>query len=99
MTLVYVREYTSHSAIGGKGGSSAFEPGTDQTPLSVGGSSVQSNAFSPNTNLVRIHTDTICSIAFGPNPVATVQSARLAANQTEYFMVMGGHKIAVIANV
>ena len=71
---------------------------TDQTPVVIGAGSLQSAAFNSKTNLVRIHTDAICSIAFGEDPTATADSKRMAAGQTEYFTVGGGQKVAVIEN-
>lgn len=106
MATLYIREYagigtgTNASGIGSSflEVQAAVEPAvTDQT-VSIGGASVQSSAFNAKTGLVRIHTDSICSIAFGANPTATATSARLAANQTEYFSVFPGHKVAVITN-
>ncbi len=73
-------------------------PLNDQTPVAIGGGSLQSSAFDFATVIVRIHSDAICSIAFGTNPTATANSLRLAANQTEYFAVKSGHKVAVISN-
>lgn len=70
----------------------------DQTPVNIGGASVQSSAFADDTNVIRVHTDAICSIKIGPNPTATADSARLAAGQTEFFHVKPGWKIAVITN-
>jgi hypothetical protein len=70
----------------------------DQTPVVIGAGSLQSAAFNAKTRLVRIHTDAICSIAFGENPTATANMQRLAAGQTEFRVVAPGHKIAVITN-
>src|SRR3954468_19145291 len=53
-----------------------------------------SPAFDQYTNLVRVHTDPPIKISIGPAPAATANSPRLAANQTEYFTVTKGHKIA-----
>jgi len=60
----------------------------------------QSSAFNNSTNLVRIHTDGICSIAFGTNPTATTSKARMVAGQTEYFTVPQGQafKVAAVTN-
>jgi len=64
----------------------------------IGAGSLQSNPFNAHTNLIRVHCDTVCSILIGANPTATAQQdARMAANQTEYFFVAPGHRIAVIA--
>lgn len=60
----------------------------------------QSAAFKNNTNVVRIHTDGICSIAFGTNPTATTTNARMTAGSTEYFVVPQGQsfKVAAVTN-
>lgn len=78
----------------------AYQPPTtaDQT-VSIGGSSTQSNAFNAATNIVRLHADSICSVEFGSNPTASTTCARMAANQTEYYAVVPGQKVAVISNV
>ena len=72
----------------------------EQTPVAIAGASAQSAAFAAETTLVRIHAAGICSIAFGPNPTATTNTMRLAADQTEYFSVPAGQswKVAVIQN-
>jgi len=77
-----------------------LQPSLDQAPVAITASSSQSAAFQQSTILVRIHCDAICSVVIGlPNPTATTANARLAANQTEYFGVRGGDKLAVIVNV
>lgn len=74
-------------------------PVAEQT-VAIGGSSTQSSAFGSTTRVVRVHVDSICSIAFGTNPTATTSTMRMAAGQTEYFAVPVGqsYKIAVIQN-
>jgi len=71
----------------------------DQTPVTYS-TSTQSAAFSNLTTIVRLHTDSICSVAFGTNPTATTSNRRMAANQTEYFVVPQGlsYKVAAITN-
>ena len=71
----------------------------DQTPVTFT-TSTQSAAFAANTTLVRLHTDGICSIAFGKNPTATTNNLRLTAGQTEYFAVPPGSswKVAAVTN-
>lgn len=66
--------------------------------VAIGGSSTQSSAFNAQTRYVRLHTDAICSIAFGSDPTATATTARMAADATEYFTVNPGSKVAVITN-
>ncbi len=63
-----------------------------------------SAAFSKDTNIIRINTDSVCSISVGPTnpagnvPAAAVTNMRLAANVTEYFAVTPGHFLSVIGN-
>ena len=76
----------------------AKQPGTDQTPITISGVAAASQAFAGATRLVRIHSDVVCSIAFGKAPTATTANARLAANQTEYFVVNPGDKVSVVSN-
>jgi hypothetical protein len=96
MAKLYVTEFggmgTAHSQTAMAG------PIVDQTPVVIGAGSLQSAAFDNATTVVRIHTDAICSIAFGTNPTATANSMRLPADSTEYFSVKGGQKVAVITN-
>jgi len=72
-------------------------PLVEQT-VTVSGSSTQSSAFGLNTTMVRVISDSVCSVAVGTNPTATTTTTRLAADSAEYFRVAAGHKIAVIAN-
>jgi len=60
----------------------------------------QSAAFNAKTRMVRIHTDSICSIEFGTNPTATTSTGRMAAGATEYHGVPVGqnYMVAVITN-
>ncbi len=101
MAKLYVTEFSSPSAPQGLSTPTASEPlNVDQTPVAIAASSTQSSAFANNTQLVRLHTDAICSVAFGTNPTATANSRRMAANQTEYFIIPAGqsYKVAVITN-
>ena len=63
--------------------------------VTIGGSHAESNAFNTNTKMIRLHTDAICSVVIGLAPVATTADARMAANQTEYYQVYPGDKLAV----
>ena len=77
----------------------AAPPVAEQTVANAG-ATTQSAAFNNQTRFVRLHTDTVCSVAFGANPTATTASARLAAGSTEYFGVPQGQafKVAAILN-
>jgi hypothetical protein len=78
----------------------ADEPAVANQVVAIGASTTQSAAFNALTRFVRIHTDAICSIEFGANPIATATTRRLAANSTEYFAVPLGasYKVACITN-
>ena len=98
MALLYIWEFSEIQVAGG-GVPIAHAPGIlQQTPLAISASSVQSLAFNAATRFIRLNTDTVCSIAISTNPTAVAQgSARMSANQTEYYGVNGGDKVAVIA--
>lgn len=76
----------------------AAQPPIAEQTVTIGAASVQSSALNSATKFVRLFTDTACGIAFGSNPTAGANSARMAANTTEYFAVPQGqsYKIAVI---
>lgn len=101
MASIYISEFQQVAAQPGQAPiQAAMQPAvTDQAPVAIAAGSAQSAAFNALTNLVRVHTDAICSIAIGVNPVATAATARMAAGQTEYFGVVPGQKLAVITNV
>lgn len=98
MATLYIAEFTSIGGVGGFPTQAACQPTIAEQTVSIGGASTASNAFNANTKFVRIHTDAICSIAFGAAPTATTSKARLSANATEYFSVQPGHVVAVISN-
>jgi len=89
---LYVAEYAQSDW------STATEPPLAEQTVTFAASVQCSNAFHASTRLVRIHPDTICSIAFGNSPTALTSHKRLAANQTEYFGVQSGYKVAAINN-
>lgn len=99
MTL-YIREYCALApTTGGNNLAMGAEPGNrDQQITSVSSTSLTSSSFLQNSYYIRLHTDAICSVNFGSTPTATTTNARLAANQTEYFAVIPGQKVAVILN-
>lgn len=100
MATLYITEFTTLASVGGPGLAvqGGQTPPVAQQTVAIGGSSTPSTAFNVNTKFVRLHTDAICSVEFGAAPTATAAKARLAANQTEYFGVIGGQKVAVITN-
>ena len=101
MAKLYITEFSkmgSEWAGSHKMPAAIVPPIVDQDPLAIGVASAQSNAFNGETRVVRLHCDAICSVAFGINPTATTDNARLAEGQTEYFSVVPGHCVAVIEN-
>jgi len=99
MAKVYVSEYKYQPLdADGKVIVVGNEPALAYQTVAIGGGSLQSSAFNDSTRFIRVHTDAICSIKIGTNPTAVTTETRLAANQTEFFGVRGGMKIAVITN-
>lgn len=96
MGVLYVTEYQKYSG-SGTSFQAALEPAQANQKITYG-ATTQSSAFGKNTYLIRVHTDSICSVEVATNPTATTNSKRLAANQTEYFAVVPGQKIAGITN-
>lgn len=101
MATLYITEYADiHIGQAGRIGQIPLEPPLAEQTVAIGAGSVASAAFNTATRMVRLHTDAVCSVAFGTNPTATVAKQRLAANQTEYKSIPNGQafKVAVIAN-
>lgn len=96
MATLYIAEFPG-MAHPGRAQVAAGPPIAEQT-VAIAGASAQSSAFNDATRVIRIHTDATCSFLIGGNPTATAVKSRLAADQTEYFAVQPGHKIAVISN-
>ena len=73
----------------------------EQTVTIGGTSTAATTAFGSTgkTAMIRVHTDSICSIVIATTPTATTSNMRMAANTTEYFSVQPNQKIAVISNV
>lgn len=100
MTKLYIREYESPQGMAGfpfPVGDESTESGFDQVVDYTAGVT-SSVAFRSITRLVRLHTDAICSVAFGPNPTATTSNQRMAAGQTEYKFVRPGDKVSAVTN-
>lgn len=103
MAKLFIAEFSKNAHMWA-GGETISAPQADDNPayveqtIAIGGASVPSAAFGGATRMIRVHTDAICSIQIAAAPVATSDTMRLAAGQTEYFGVKPGHKIAVIVN-
>lgn len=104
MAKLYITEYSDvPSAYAAMSYQVVREPPlADQTPVAIGASPLNSAPFNPLTRVVRLHTDSVCSIAIGPpaTVAATANNQRLAANQTEYKLVPpnSGYVVSVITN-
>lgn len=101
MATLYLTEFSNSGAAHGRSPSMGqWPPPVATQTISIGGGSTSSTAFSKNTNMIRVHSDAICSIIIGAAPqTALTTSARMAANQTEFHSVNPGHVLAVISNV
>lgn len=98
MATLFVAEFSKlFTEANGPGQMGQCPPIAQQT-VAIGVTTASSSAFNNATRCIRVHTDAICSIAFGAAPTATATTMRMAANQTEYFGVQAGDKIAVITN-
>ncbi len=101
MAALYVAEFVSISGTGNFPVAGAqVAPVAEQTVAISGSTTACANAFNAKSRFVRVHTDAICSIAFGTAPTAAITNMRMAANQTEYFGIPPGanYKVAVITN-
>lgn len=99
MTTLYVAEFATvggTSNFGVAGG--LVPPIREQTCTIAATSTPVSSGFTQNTAFVRLHSDSICSVAFGTTPTASTSTMRMAAGQTEYFAVAPGQKVAAIVN-
>lgn len=61
--------------------------------------STPSLAFSGATKYIRVIADADAHLAFGGAPIADADNMRLVADQTEYFGVREGHKLAAYDGV
>src|SRR5438067_670914 len=102
MATLYITEI--HDLANANGGKDTQAPivgsGTTvvEQKVTIGGASAQSAAFAPSTHFIMVHSDAICSLAFGTNPTALATAHRMAANETRFYGVAKGDKLAVITN-
>lgn len=98
MATLYITEYANSLQEGGI--QIAMEPMNADQTVAIAGASAASAAFQNNTRIVRLETDSICSVKFGTAPVVTTSNRRMQAGDVEYFGVPIGaaYKVAVISN-
>jgi len=93
MAKVTISEHT----IGVSGGAQiAAYPKLAGQILDTSGGMQVSAAFGDGSKMIRVNTDGPICFVIGRNPTATTSDDRMATNQTEYFNVQPGDKIAVI---
>ncbi|MCK1367628.1 hypothetical protein [Bradyrhizobium sp. 62] len=97
---LYITEYADMAQTVRGGAQIAQQPSIANQTVDYSGGVASSAAFNAATTYVRIHTDSICSIAFGTAPTATTNSKRMPADSTEYFGVPlnGSYKVSAIIN-
>ena len=103
MAIVHIAEFSQLLTLAGYTGQMAQTPAIAYQVLTTSASSVQSNPFNAATRSIRVHTDTVASIDIRTNPVAVVSGSagatmRMGPNQTEYFGVNPGDKLAAITD-
>lgn len=72
-------------------------PAVRETVVPITGASVQSLIFTADTGLVRVQCDIACHVNIATAAAATTMSMRMTAGQTEYFVVLPGQRLAVLA--
>lgn len=98
MAVLYVAEFGFTGGVSNFNTSAVEVPPIAEQTIAIGASSTAvANPFNTNTNIVRLETDTICSVAFGVAPTATVGNMRMAANTVEYFSIPPASKFKVAA--
>ncbi len=101
MAKLYLTEHTASGRYAGSAipvADTANWVENANSPLNIGGA-LTSAPFGPNTTLIRVHCDAICSVLITTaGTLATTSNARMAANQTEYWYVRPGQILSVIAN-
>lgn len=104
MAFCYISEYADLPTVLGQNIPTGKEPALAIQKIANAAGSTASAAFGSQTKFVRVHTDSIQSIAFsrpttpGVAPTATTSDARMAAGATEFFGVRPGDYAAVILN-
>lgn len=101
MSKLYITEYAEIMlGLVGRVTQVPMEPPIAEQVVDYSGGVTASTALNANTQLVRIHTDAICSVLFGTAPVATTGKGRMVAGATEYRGVPRGasFKVSAITN-
>lgn len=98
-TLCYVQEFSTLGLTSNGSAQIATQPAiVDQTPINFGSGHAESAAFKSGTRYIRLWCDAQVSYAFGSSPTAVNTNSPISAQQPEYFGVVAGQKISVVAN-
>lgn len=97
MAKLYISEFAKVGGVAGANVPVAMLPPSASQVVAVGGASAQSAALRADTEFVRVVSDVAASIEVGANPTATINSLLIGPYAAEYFAVVGGQKLAVIA--
>ena len=105
MATLYVTEFAAGTVAGLVGSvTTEFPVPAPMTPpvaeqhIAIGAGSLPSAAFNADTAFVMVNCDATCSLAWGAAPVAVATAQRMAANETRFYGVVPGQKVAVIEN-
>lgn len=102
MSTLYITEFATQArdAAGYIVQGTPVYPATAEQTVAIGGASTKSNTLQPNTTIVELCSDVVCSIELGANPTATATTRRLAANVPVQIGVPAGSgfRAAVISN-
>ena len=97
MAECYISEYREAAITGpGQGVPAGMEPELTSQKVTFT-TATQSAVFTANTHLVRVQCDAASHIKFGPNPTATTNDKPMNANAGEYFGVIPGQRLSVVA--
>lgn len=98
MSTLYIKEHQTMPQMSGNPQIWAEPAGTEQTPVTVSGTSAQSAAFNTRTRFITFHCDGIMSYLIGANPTAATTNFRVPADQMITVAVTPGDKMAAITN-
>lgn len=87
MAIAYVTEFANPIVFQGNTQPVCSLQAITTQAVTYTGTAAASAALNIKTRMVRIHTDSICSFAYGTAPVALTTDPRMVAGQTEYFEV------------
>jgi hypothetical protein len=97
MAKLYISEYTVTGSWINSSIPIAIESSIATQVVDFTSGATQSSAFNRKTNYVRLWSDADCCLKFSNDPTADTNSLPVAAKSPEYFGVVPGAKLSVIA--